>query len=482
MAFTCRIARRVIGLAALFSLALLASQPPGIVLDPNGKSEIYSVFNTDGWASNTNSALHTGDDRLALDWTRSAGTDGQSVYAAISGELVRYYESTTSYGNTVVIYDVASGFAFRYAHLKDINPALQFITRAVAGITLIGHVGNSGSGRPPSSSNFDPHLHAVLYKGVQRTGRPVDRISLDAANSAFAASYKFVTPPRRQSQSTWHPDGTLLTDGPTVWLVENGKKRGIPSKDLFESSKFNWSQVIQAASQEFGCLEDDSAFGARKLVVSPQGTVYLVTDKGAKRGFPTPFSYLGLGYQWSELPQTRDPSITQMKDDPVYPVMYSPFPDGTLVQQSGEPTVYVITNGKRRGITSPAVLEKLGYSFADVVVLKAEGMESTPESLPAIDENTVTLCHAASESLSSEDLLAQADMRARAARDFRSAVPVPNSLGRNLAWMTVWELRWMDFIDDGLCRMYHALYKPLPFFRYTKYCNPACTDWQLVLP
>lgn len=42
------------------------------------------------------------------------------------------------------------------------------------------------------------------------------------------------------------------------------------------------------------------------------------------------------------------------------------FSDGLLIRSFSDPTVYLIENGQRHAISSPAVLARLGYSFAQV--------------------------------------------------------------------------------------------------------------------
>lgn len=147
-----------------------ASQPSGISLNPNGVSTIYPPFDTTGWTltqytSAPGSHDHNGDDNFANDWARGCGqTAGQNLFAGITGLVVYAGWSSIGYGNTVVLYDSESLFALRYAHLDTISVSVGTI--AVAGITRLGTVGNTGNTKGSCASSPGAHLHIVLYKNV----------------------------------------------------------------------------------------------------------------------------------------------------------------------------------------------------------------------------------------------------------------------------------------------------------------------------
>jgi len=199
-----------------------------------------------------------------------------------------------------------------------------------------------------------------------------------------------------QSGSYWHPDGSLLVDSVgTVWLVQNGKRRAIPSDWVFASNGFTWYRLIRSTAQELSCIPTDanlSQTSISRLVSAPSGTTYMLTDKGYKRGFASADVFSGLGYSWSEVTPITTSELAAYPDDPVAPVLTSPLPDGTLIQASGSTTIYVITNGKKRGITSASAFQALGYDWNRIVVLPATTFNSIGEIQPAIDDNMLQ-CH-----------------------------------------------------------------------------------------
>jgi hypothetical protein len=118
----------------------------------------------------------------------------------------------------------------------------------------------------------------------------------------------------------------------------------------------------------------------------------MLTDKGYKRGFASADVFSGLGYSWSEVTPITTSELAAYPDDPVAPVLTSPLPDGTLIQASGSTTIYVITNGKKRGITSASAFQALGYDWNRIVVLPAATFNSIGEIQPAIDDSMLQ-CH-----------------------------------------------------------------------------------------
>ncbi len=94
-------------------------------------------------------------------------------------------------------------------------------------------------------------------------------------------------------------------------------------------------------------------------VLAPDGTVYQIAD-GVKKSYRTPEVFFTHGYKFSDV-QTA--SLAQLALPMDQDVGYA---EGTLVK-GADPTVFVITNGKKRPFTSAQVFSVLGYSFQNVV-------------------------------------------------------------------------------------------------------------------
>lgn len=212
--------RFVAALILLGSFSLChASQPFGVNLNPNGTSTILPPFDTTGWSlTQYTSAFgardHNGDDNYANDWARGTCdlTEGQNAFASITG-LVVYAGLTTSYGNTVVLYDSETQFALRYAHLQTIS--VQLGTIAVAGVTKIGTVGNTGHVFGSCPTYPGAHLHIALYKNVtDPNADPVTHVTVTDPATSHAALFGYQTSQFLIKGST----------SPTVFVYKNGAK------------------------------------------------------------------------------------------------------------------------------------------------------------------------------------------------------------------------------------------------------------------
>src|ERR1041385_1996505 len=186
------------------------SQPAGIVLNPNGTSTIGEVFDSPNWqlTQGPGEGDHVGDDSYARDLARACTeTAGQNLYAGISGTVhLKFYGATTSYGNSLVIYDAATGFALRYAHLMEYAASMTEGGHVDAG-EYIGKVGNTGNVSTSTSCTTFPgaHLHLVLYKNVTSTSvRPIDSTTTTSSpdDKTFAADFtrlSYIIPPAAPS-------------------------------------------------------------------------------------------------------------------------------------------------------------------------------------------------------------------------------------------------------------------------------------------
>ncbi len=143
-------------------------------LNPSGDSHLGWIFDSSGWVCSTHSGigLHIGDDYYADDWTRSGGTAGENAFAMAPGTVIYAGSSPPgweAYGNQVVVQCSAdANFAYRYAHLQDVNVTLG---QDVCFNTLLGHVGGTGG--------WEPHLHDALYKNIYEIGpegRGIDKL------------------------------------------------------------------------------------------------------------------------------------------------------------------------------------------------------------------------------------------------------------------------------------------------------------------
>ena len=84
------------------------------------------------------------------DWGFTTGSLGKPIYAITSATVVRNYDAGSELGWTIITKNGGDDNFIEYNHLQEQSP-LKRGTRIVGGETIIGHIGDGGTG---------PHLHA----------------------------------------------------------------------------------------------------------------------------------------------------------------------------------------------------------------------------------------------------------------------------------------------------------------------------------
>lgn len=223
------------------------------------------------------------------------------------------------------------------------------------------------------------------------------------------------------------PDGTVLkeADGDGIWLLQRGLKRQFVSYSAFVS-RYSPEKLISVSKSELENYETGVPikFPDYSVLRSPSGTVYLLVGD-TRRGFASSevFRTIGInpdeiiGASWEDLnayvendPITlqsvyptgallqdktsggvyyvengvkkpiwskdlmnlyfRNKKITVVSPDELgkYPTAEPvKFKDGELVMSSGSPTVYIVSNGERRPISSEEVFNGLGYKWTNII-------------------------------------------------------------------------------------------------------------------
>lgn len=163
-------------------------------------------------------------------------------------------------------------------------------------------------------------------------------------------------------------DGTLISDGTGVFVVENGLRRPITSADIFRQQDYRWDKIwmMSEAVLDMHPLGEMLNDGERVLdgsVITAEGEgVYLIED-GERRSFPDRETYLS-HYQWSDV---RTISQDQFDSLPLGARMKPR--DGAIM--ADEKTVYLINDGRKRPFYSADAYLDLGLGWGRVV---------TPES------------------------------------------------------------------------------------------------------
>jgi hypothetical protein len=224
-----------------------------------------------------------------------------------------------------------------------------------------------------------------------------------------------------------YPDGSLLqAEGePAVWLIENGKKRLFATKGAL-TSRFDPKKILIVNKTDLDKYPQGIPikFPQYSLIRSPRGTVFLLVND-YRRGFASQAALKNIGINPEEIVDAswddinayiEGTSITATSTYPtgallqdkktggVYWVMDGKkaplidpiflktkfknkkiikatpeelgkyekigsvlFDDGELLKSTESPSVYLISNGKKRPITSAKTFEKLGYKWENII-------------------------------------------------------------------------------------------------------------------
>lgn len=283
--------------------------------------------------------------------------------------------------------DHANGIKTVYLHTDQPSPPFSSPGLHVTAGSVIGV--SSGTG------DFPPHLHfEVKQRQADGAYSRVDPYGWQGQypDPILRRSMDLWTPPRQAATGVrWHPDGTLITsDRRTFYVIQGGKRRGIPSESIFYSYGFDIRNAIFVNTQELQCLPLGSNLASppSPRLIRYSGAVFEITDQHKQRAFAKGEHFQSLGYRWSEIVE-GDPNLYDA--DPDLPTYTSPFRDGQLVRSRSSPTVYVIANAKKLGLDSASFTD-LGYSIASVIVADDTVIQDIPAEREVMSTERIRRC------------------------------------------------------------------------------------------
>ena len=151
-------------------------------------------------------------------------------------------------------------------------------------------------------------------------------------------------------------------NSPQVWLKLNNHRFWLRTPDIFTQAGGDWDNISLASS-----LGDIPLLKFVKKQDEPE--VYLVTASGLKRHMPNNqiLHYYG---------QAED--IVIFEDTKIIDLL----PENYLIRGKGQNKVYFLDQKIKRWVTSPEVLEKLGFDWLDVVVIDPQEVDYYAEGTP----------------------------------------------------------------------------------------------------
>ncbi len=186
-----------------------------------------------------------------------------------------------------------------------------------------------------------------------------------------------------------HPNGTLVLDGQTVWLIKNQTRFGFRDSEEYRSHGYNFNQVVTATNEDKALPQASGTVkaleGSLVLDASDNRTIYMIGLNGTKRGFASENVFKSLGYNFNNLFRIN------LNDYPTHSAIADaalPHPDGALVSQSNG-TVWWLRSNMRQGFESEAVFNTYGFSFAKVVPANSADLSLAQGALVKFRDGTL---------------------------------------------------------------------------------------------
>ena len=244
--------------------------------------------------------------------------------------------------------------------------------------------------------------HTISGWGPNITKKTLDGIEVTPMNAATAVLYTY-TPwvgkygggDQRYGGSSliwkkyndWFfrkfPEGALINElgTNTYYRIENGKKRQYRSSALVSNA--DPRKALPASAAELAAYEngDPIVFANYSLVRSPRGTVFLIVD-GKKRGIVSREVFRTIGFNPEEVQKAEWADINYYPDGPVIDLT-SAYPQGALLKAKETGGIAYVENGVRHAIYSREILYSRFKGRPTITVTESE-LEQYPVGEPAL--------------------------------------------------------------------------------------------------
>ena len=170
-------------------------------------------------------------------------------------------------------------------------------------------------------------------------------------NSAFQKLWQQWNP------ATTYPNGSLLNINGVVYLIQNNKKRAFTSRSALVAN-YNLKNIIAVPSIVGEKYENGNniTFPNYSLLRNPSGTIYLLVD-GKKRGITSQETFKQLGFHKEEIIDTKWKEINNIPEGEKITSKIQ-YPAGTLIQNSDTGAIVYIDSGNRKhDIYAPEILK-----------------------------------------------------------------------------------------------------------------------------
>lgn len=321
----------------------------------------------------------------------TVNTEQEEVYAPAAGVAYVHTESaTTNFGYHVNI-DLGDGSYVVVAHLDE-----TFVADGaeVAAGQLLGYEGCTGA-------CTGDHVHVGRHEGdaslPAQSGTSVEVAYYTRDTSSGSAEFSEVSGDAFTCGETsghiyesalsvpaWHPDGTLVKvpNNPNVYLVDGGQARWIENERVFWSHGYDFADLALISDEELSCLGEGAPIDAEGLVdagyMAETGETWLaVRMNGGEESYrqhvgntawEQVFASWGLAYNADHPPEVYSQDDAFFADVPERSGT-APFRDGSIVKESSESDVYIVSGGVALPVKDWETYLRLGFGERELLVV-----------------------------------------------------------------------------------------------------------------
>lgn len=192
------------------------------------------------------------------------------------------------------------------------------------------------------------------------------------------------------------PEGAVVLDGNTIYLITAAERRGFPSAEVFLSHGYKFEDAMPIRQMDFTKTEGAPLIYRDGTLVKGSGATVYIISEGVKRPFISGDVFRALGYSFGNVVTDTGGVLDGIRTGTVIYSGSISHPTGTLINHKG--TIYVTSVSALKGIPSLEVFNSYGYKFKDVVpasiafdmtmpveeILKARGQTVAAAPAPAV--------------------------------------------------------------------------------------------------
>ncbi len=307
---------------------------------------------------------------IRLTWTAVSGATSYNIYKSTDNStfpLLASTSGTTYNANGLTNFDVC------YFKVSAVNSTGNE-SAATAAVSVIPTGGGSGGGS--GGGGYTPPVTTPASTTTPATTTPV------------STTPTIPVVPGTLAPAGAHPNGTLVLDGSTIYLVKDGQRYGFRDAKEYQSHGYNFGQAVAANAQDKAMPQAEfvqkALQGTLVLDASDNRTVYMIGTGNTKRGFATADVFKALGYSFANLPKIN---LSDYPAGPAITIATDTHPEGALVLEGK--TVWWILGGVRQGFESMAVFNTYGFATSKIVKANAADLGLTHGSLVKFRDGTL---------------------------------------------------------------------------------------------